>query len=305
MNELSSTWPINLQATCERAAYPILMIGLSTAIYWVVQHPEQINLVTSIKGIATVAILLSLELLFPLRKAWGPTWQLLLKRDAILAVTNGAVFGLLNYAMLLLALNLASQWQGLATGLPVWQQAVLGLLVFEGLQYTVHRSMHLSRGPLTRFLWRCHAIHHLPQQLYLVMHLVFHPLNLLIIRLSVQMLPIWIFGFDPLAVFIYGSIIALHGTASHLNFDLRMGWANYLFVGPELHRYHHSAASYEAVNYGAALSIFDLLLGTFKYTPGRYPAGLGLSADDGYPGQIQPWRSLIFPFVRANAQNSE
>ncbi len=296
MSELTSNQLVDPRVICEHSAYPILLLGLALATYWVVQYPQDLALVTTIKAIVTVSVLLSLELVFPLQRRWGPTWRLLLRRDAILLLVNGAVFGLLNYVMVLFALDVAARWQGVASGTPLWLQVIWGLLVFELLQYGVHRSMHLSRSPLTRFLWRTHAIHHLPQQLYLVMHIVFHPVNLLVIRIFVQMAPIWVFGFDPLAVFIYGSIIALHGTVSHLNFDMRLGWANYLFVGPELHRYHHSASSHEALNYGAALSIFDQLFGTFKYTPGCYPTDLGLRTEDGYPGQTQPWQSLLFPF---------
>lgn len=38
-----------------------------------------------------------------------------------------------------------------------------------------------------------------------------------------------------------------------------MGWMNHVFIGPELHRYHHSADFNEAVNQGATLSLFDVL----------------------------------------------
>lgn len=156
--------------------------------------------------------------------------------------------------------------------------------------------MHLSVGPITNVLWRAHAIHHLPQQLYLIMHGVFHPINAVLVRLIVQMLPIVLLGTDPLAIFISSSIISYHGVISHFNVDIRAGWANYLFVGPELHRYHHSAESNEAVNYGVTLSIFDLLCGTFSYRPGIPPAHLGLSEEDGYPGQHNPLESLLLPF---------
>lgn len=301
---------VSLQPSSERGAilarcsYPFLLAGLGLAIYWVSKYPQDLALVAALKGAVTVGVLLYLELRYPLQDRWGPTWRLLLRRDALLLMVNGATFGLLNYALVLLAIDAAAGWQGWASGRPIWLQVVWGLVVFELLQYSVHRAMHLSKGPLTSFLWRCHALHHLPQQLYLVMHIVFHPLNLLVIRLAVQLLPIWIFGYDPLAVFIYGSIIALHGTLSHLNFDMRLGWANYLFVGPELHRYHHSARSHEAVNYGAALSVFDQLFGTFRYSPGVYPDALGLREEDGYPGQTQPWRSLLFPFVGARVVDS-
>ena len=81
---------------------------------------------------------------------------------------------------------------------------------------------------------------------------------------------------------------------------MRLGWFNYLFAGPELHRYHHSAASHEARNYASTLSIFDLVLGTFLYRPHQQPEALGLSEQNGYPGQHAPIAALVFPFRRSD-----
>jgi len=279
-----------------RAAYPLLWLWLLACAAVALQAPDQLTAVTAVKGLVVFGFLFALELIYPLDPRWGITWKSFLRRDAVLAAVNMGTSALVTYGLLVLAIGTAESNQGVMTGQPLWLQVICGLLVFELLQYTVHRSMHLSGGPVTRFLWRTHAIHHLPQQLYLIMHIVFHPLNLVVVRLVVQLSPVWLLGFDPMAVFLYGSIIGLHGTISHLNFDLRMGLMNYLFVGPELHRYHHSAASHEAQNYGAALSVFDQLFGTFHYTPGRHPAALGLSRADGYPGQTEPLAALLFPF---------
>lgn len=69
-----------------------------------------------------------------------------------------------------------------------------------------------------------------------------------------------------------------------------------MFVGPELHRYHHSAKSNEAVNYGATLVALDLLARTFLYRPGVAPADLGLKEENGYPAQHNPWRAFMLPF---------
>jgi len=283
-----------------RIAYPLLWLWLIVCGAAALTAPGELKTIVAVKSGVAFAFLFALEMIYPLDRRWGITWRYFLKRDAVLAAVNMGTSALVTYGLLLLAIGTAESKHGVMTGQPLWLQVICGLLIFELLQYTVHRSMHLSNGPVTRFLWRTHAIHHLPQQLYLIMHIVFHPLNLVIVRLAVQLTPVWLLGFDPMAVFLYGSVIGLHGTISHLNFDLRMGWMNYLFVGPELHRYHHSAASHEAQNYGAALSIFDQLFGTFRYTPGRHPEALGLSEARGYPGQTQPFRSLLFPFTRGN-----
>ncbi|MGO7033949.1 sterol desaturase family protein [Rhizobium ruizarguesonis] len=70
---------------------------------------------------------------------------------------------------------------------------------------------------------------------------------------------------------------------SHFNVDLRLGWANYIFVGPEVHRYHHSADVNEAKNYGATLTLWDQIFGTFVFHPGLAPQDLGVSPDANLP----------------------
>jgi sterol desaturase/sphingolipid hydroxylase (fatty acid hydroxylase superfamily) len=258
--------------------------------------PDMLGTVVAVKGSVMVVLLMVLEWRYPYDERWRMTWRHLLKRDLVFILVNGATLALLSYGMLALAIDLSQHTVGLITGKPLWLQVVVGLVVFDALQYGIHRVMHRSDGPLTHFLWRTHAIHHLPQQLYVVMHAVFHPFNAVIVRIGTQLVPIWLLGYDPLAVFVFGSIVAYHGLVSHLNLDMRMGWLNYLFIGPELHRYHHSAKSHEARNFGATLSLFDLCFGTFHYRPGVPPEALGLSEREGYPGQHKPLQSLLFPF---------
>ena len=275
--------------------YPLLWAWVAGCIAYALAHPDSLQSVLFVKGGSMVALLLILEWRFPCERRWRMTWRHLLARDLVFIVVNGATLALLSYGLVALAINLSEDTVGLITGKPLWLQVVAGLVVFEALQYSLHRCMHLSGGPITRFLWRTHAIHHLPQQLYVVMHAVFHPFNAVFVRLGTHLLPVWLLGYDPLAVFVFGSVIAFHGTVSHLNLDMRMGWLNYLFIGPELHRYHHSASTHEAQNYGAVLSIFDICFGTFKHQPGVMPENLGLNERDGYPGQHNPGRAMLFP----------
>lgn len=242
-----------------------------------------------------VALLLVLEWQVPYERRWGMTWRHLWRRDLPFIAMNGAALGLINVGLTALSIEVAATSGGRLEGWPLWLQVVVGLLAFEALQYSTHRWMHFGRGRVGNFLWRTHAIHHLPQQLYVVMHAVFHPFNGILVRLAVQLLPLWLLGYGPEAAFVIGSIIALHGTVSHLNLDMRAGWFNYVFVGPELHRYHHSAEGQNATNMANTLSLFDWLFGTFEYHPGVPPSELGLREADGYPGQHAPLQSALFP----------
>jgi sterol desaturase/sphingolipid hydroxylase (fatty acid hydroxylase superfamily) len=292
MHELAE---LRLRALVRWGLYPLLLVWVGGCIAWGLTHPEALSIVLAVKGGVMVAVLLLLEWLVPYERRWGMTWRHLLRRDLVFIVLNGVTLALLSYGLVALSIEVAAGTEGIAGAWPLWLQVMVGLFVFEALQYSTHRWMHFGRGPLGNFLWRTHAIHHLPQQLYVVMHAVFHPFNAIIVRLVVQLLPVWALGYDPEAAFVIGSIIALQGTISHLNLDMRAGWLNYVFVGPELHRYHHSAEGQNATNLGSTLSVFDWMLGTFEYRPGIPPRALGLREEDGYPGQHAPLRSVLFP----------
>jgi sterol desaturase/sphingolipid hydroxylase (fatty acid hydroxylase superfamily) len=277
------------------ALNPLLLAWVGGCIAWGLAHPEDLRVVLAIKSGVMVPLLLLLEWLVPYERRWGMTWRHLWRRDLVFIAINGATLALISYGLAALSIEVAARSQGVAAAWPLWLQVVVGLVAFEALQYSTHRYMHEGRGRLGNFWWRTHAIHHLPQQLYVVMHAVFHPFNAIVVRLVVQLLPVGLLGYSPEAAFVISSIIALQGTVSHLNLDMRAGWLNYLLVGPELHRYHHAADGPRATNLATALSPFDWLLGTFEYRPGVPPRALGLREEDGYPGQHAPLQSALFP----------
>jgi sterol desaturase/sphingolipid hydroxylase (fatty acid hydroxylase superfamily) len=103
-------------------------------------------------------------------------------------------------------------------------------------------------------------------------------------------------GVDAKSLFLLNTFVSLQGLVSHFNVDLRAGFLNYIFIGTELHRFHHSADINESKNYGQIISIWDIVFGTFYYKPGVYPERLGVSEPIEYPQSQQYWRVLTFPF---------
>ena len=249
-------------------------------------------------GVNTILIIsyIVLELLVPFRAQWGATWSSVWV-DFKYLVTNGVILGAVKLGLGLFAINLSGQSAGPASDWPLLLQVVAALVVFEALQYGIHRFMHMGSGPLGQFFWKMHSAHHLPPRLYVTMHVVGHPLNGFFIQTLVIVLPAWLMGYSEAACTIFLMINSIHGLMSHFNVDARMGWMNYLFVGTELHRYHHSSALREAKNFGAVLSIFDQLFGTFVYRPGLTPAALGAVDSTDYPHYGQVLNTLKYPFV--------
>jgi sterol desaturase/sphingolipid hydroxylase (fatty acid hydroxylase superfamily) len=108
-------------------------------------------------------------------------------------------------------------------------------------------------------------------------------------------------GLSPQAAFAAMLLIDLQTIISHFNVDARAGRLNFLFIGTELHRNHHSADFAEAKNYGSVLSIWDLLFGTFRYAPGRRPSALGVRPEPGVPRSEEVLRVLAYPFRRRSS----
>jgi len=247
-------------------------------------------------NLVLVTLYIAVELLLPYQRRWGATWTSFFT-DLKYIVVNGSFLGLVKMGLALFAINMSGQSSGIASEWPLLLQVTVALLVFEALQYTIHRYMHVGEGLVGSFFWRVHCAHHLPQKLYVTMHVVGHPLNGLLIQTLVMVLPIWAMGYSEAACTAFLMINAIHGLISHFNVDARMGWMNYLFVGTELHRYHHSSALREAKNFGAVLSVYDQLFGTFVYKPSSPPKELGAANEERYPDYQNLLATLKFPFA--------
>lgn len=241
---------------------------------------------------------LVVEIMLPYQGRWSMT-RATLWADLKFVVLNGASGALISAGLAFFAITTAGDHIGPATDWPVAGQLLACLLIFEAVNYALHRAMHQAGGPIGRFLWLSHAVHHLPPRLYLVMHAVFHPVNAVLIQGFAIILPIWAMSYDAKVVAMFFMINGLHGLISHFNVDVRMGWFSYVFAGTETHRYHHSADVNEARNYGATLMIYDILFGTFVYRPGIAPAALGVNASTGLPPYERFFAVLLLPFRRA------
>lgn len=245
--------------------------------------------------VALITVYAGLERIVPYDAHWSMTWQTF-KLDLKYVIPNAIFLLTTNWALGLVSISLAANRIGPAHDWPLWLQLVACLLVFEAMNYGFHRAMHEAPGGIGEFLKSVHVAHHLPERVYVVMHAVFHPLNALFIQIISMTLPIWLAGYDQRVVTLFLMINGMHGLISHFNVDVRMGLANYIFVGTELHRYHHSADLAEARNYGATLSIYDQLFGTFVYKPGVPPRRLGIADPSAAPPQSEVCAVLSLPF---------
>lgn len=242
-------------------------------------------------------LLMLLERIVPMAKAWGMTWRSFW-RDIRYLVMDGAVIGGTRVAAGWIAIRLAQSHPGPLADARLLVAVPIALLAWDLAQYALHRYTHEGEGPVARFLWRTHIAHHLPDRVYVFMHGVFHPLNAFLNAAILQAVFLGL-GLSPLAAFAAMLIIDLQTILSHFNVEVRAGIFNYLFIGTELHRGHHSADPREAKNYGTVVSIWDLLFGTFRYSPGKPPVALGVHPAPGVPRSEEILRVLAYPFAPA------
>lgn len=275
------------------ASWVVLLVGFHRILAWG-EDPRTVWIQST--AILAPAYLL-IELTLPYQRRWSMTWRSFLA-DLRFILLNGAVGAAVSAMLALAAISTAGDHRGPASDWPVGLQLLSTLLIFEAINYTLHRAMHRMKGRIGRFLWLSHAAHHLPSRLYLVMHAVFHPLNGILIQALALILPIWAMGQGPEAVAMFFMINGMHGLISHFNVDVRLGWLSYVFSGTETHRYHHSADPAEAGNFGATLMLYDLLFGTFVYRPGVPPQDLGVTADQGLPDYADTLAVLTLPLGR-------
>lgn len=230
---------------------------------------------TSLGELATV-FLFGLFCLLSYFEFNSPREQLPLKPLRLSYKTN---IGLLIFNSLLMSLLSVSSLfiiaqhysgQGLLRYLPnPALQAILSFLTLDLLLYFWHRACHQFSG-----LWMFHRVHH--NDLYLNTSTAFriHFLELLFTNL-LKAAYIIILGIDQLLVLINETLMTIFIMFHHSNISFKgEKLLGRVFIVPYLHLTHHSTERSEHDrNYGAALSLWDRLLGTLAETS---PAAVGI-----------------------------
>lgn len=139
----------------------------------------------------------------------------------------------------------------------IWT-TILCILLIDFLYYWEHRIEHQVRA-----LWSYHSIHHSS------------PIYNYTTALRVSFIDsfiTWIFyipailiGFHPYVVLIAVLFMLTYQFWLHTEIIGKLGWYEKIFMTPSQHRVHHgSDRIYLDKNYGAVLSIWDRMFGTFQ-----------------------------------------
>jgi len=205
--------------------------------------------------IATLALLPAFLLVDLLHRAHAdlrpPRWR-----------TRALVVTAANFA---LSLGLGLAWAALFDGASLFDGqalgtaggAAVGVLVYELVHYTYHRSAH-------RFdwLWRLgHQMHHSAESLDAWGAYYLHPLDAAAFVSASSLVLYPLLGLTPQAGAAAAACITFAGIFQHA--DLRTPrWLGLLIQRPESHAIHH-ARGVHAHNY-ADLPLWDIVFGTFR-----------------------------------------
>jgi sterol desaturase/sphingolipid hydroxylase (fatty acid hydroxylase superfamily) len=146
----------------------------------------------------------------------------------------------------------------------VFWTIVISFLVLDFFGgWLVHLVQHK-----TYFLWRFHVIHHSDNNVDVTTGLRHHPIES-VLRGIFFLMGVTLAGAPMYAVMIFQTLLVLSTQFTHANIRLP-NWLDrplsYFIVSPNMHKvHHHWQQPYTDSNYGAVLSIWDRMLGTYQH----------------------------------------
>lgn len=175
--------------------------------------------------------------------------------------------------------------------LPLAVQGLLFIIVSDFLLYWNHRLFHGGA------FWKYHAIHHSPEELDWISAARFHPVNLVVGTIAVDVI-LLMAGISPNVMIWVGPLTTFHSAFVHANLNWTLGPFRYVVATPVFHRWHHTPTSVGGnTNFAGSFPIWDLMFGTFRMPAGELPKAYGVDADD-VPVPADFGGQLVHPFVR-------
>jgi sterol desaturase/sphingolipid hydroxylase (fatty acid hydroxylase superfamily) len=188
-------------------------------------------------------------------------------------------------------LHLVSSW-------PIWAQLAFFWVTHDLYIYCFHRLQHRSR-----VLWRTHEAHHSVKGVDWLAGSRSHPIEILINQ-TIEYAPIVLLGAHPDVAFMKGILDATWGMWIHSNVGVRTRWLQYVFNGPEMHRWHHSAHfTGTGFNFATKIAVWDWLFGTahlpdLQRGANEKPRAYGLAGEDSYPEETAAKASLVTTYFK-------
>jgi len=216
---------------------------------------------------------------------------------------------IINFVLAFLLLN-SSDWVmahhfGILNWLPetpLWLYVILGVLFMDFFgAYLPHLVEHKVKP-----LWMVHLVHHTDHYVDTTTANRHHPIES-VIRFVFTLFGVFVIGAPMGIVMLYQSLSLVATQFTHANIKLPISIdriLSYVLVSPDMHKvHHHYALPYTDSNYGNIFSVWDRLLGTYKYLDReKLVFGVDVFPDEVENGQIntllkQPFQKYKKPTI--------
>ena len=243
----------------------------------------------------TFALMLVLELRFPLRRAVEHTVTHVVRNLTIAAVA-WPLLALLQAPLVVFAAG----WTGRHrigvlnwVDMPCWLELSCAILFLDYTLWLWHWSNH--RIPL---LWRFHLVHHVDRDLDASTALRFH-VGELAFSIVFRMAQVLAIGVDPMSMVIWETVVFVSILFYHSNTRLPIGIERVLVkvvVTPRMHGIHQSDREAETnSNWSNFLSIWDHAHGTARLHVSQESITIGIPAYRD-PADVTIGKVLMMPF---------
>ena len=178
--------------------------------------------------------------------------------------------------------------------LPLWLQAGIFLAGSDVMMYWIHRTFHRP------VLWKYHAVHHSSEDLDWISAARFHPVNIFLGSVAVDVV-LLLAGISPNVLVFLGPFTIAHSAFVHANLNWTLGPFRYVLAGPVFHRWHHTTAEQGGEkNFASTFPVLDLIFGTFYMPEQTLPEAYGV-ADKGLPAGLRRADDLSVPAVTSTS----
>jgi len=239
-------------------------------------------------------------LFLPLERLFYRTPQMVFRgewrEDLFYFFISSIMVQVLTYLSLAPSMSLLQHFEGMAfrqwvAEFPLWVQVPVIMFLTDFVQYWVHRAFHKIPA-----LWRFHAVHHSARTMDWLAGSRMHFIEIVALR-GLTIIPMYVLGFAPTAIYIYLVIVYVYSTYIHANVKWDIEVLKPFIVTPRFHHWHHGIEK-EAidVNFAIHFPLFDRLFGTYYSPTGQWPSGYGVG---GHPVPAGYLRQFMYPFVRS------
>ena len=172
--------------------------------------------------------------------------------------------------------------------LPLWLQGLLFVVLADLMLYWLHRLFHGSG------FWKYHAIHHSSEELDWISAARFHPVNLFLGTIIVDVV-LLMAGISPNVMLWVGPFTTFHSAFVHANLNWTLGPLRYVLATPVFHRWHHTALEEGGnTNFAGTFPVWDILFGTWRMPENALPDDYGVDNQATFPTEIAG--QLAYPF---------